>query len=206
MKKLILFLSAILGSSAAFAQYTVLEGKVVEDWIIMAHDAQLKARCTTQEILHPQDPQKFPPGMLDTLIAYDWVKVSNYHYKDNTFSNLTGINKVSNQTFLLHFFEDGSSREYYALDKFYDTPAGVEPIPLKGHDTPPVTVGEKYGYTWLFFDEAKTDGLRLVSYRNGLLIIDTTDGGEKPGQVEYARRFRDAYIKVPRMLPLVPVK
>lgn len=174
---------------------TVLRGDAATDWNILAHTIQSNSSVTAEDILHPEDPQEFPPNMMDTLLMYDWVKVGNYWYKDNSW--MRPINEISHQTFAMRYFDDGSHRDFYGVESHYVTPAEV--VWSGGGIMPPTTVGEKWGYTWLFFDYEKNDALRLVSYRDGLLIIDNTDGGERNGDVNYHRRFRNAYIKMPKI-------
>jgi hypothetical protein len=196
MKKLTMLFSLLAIASLAHAQDdAIMTGQPVADWIQMAHNAQASRRIMANDILYPQDPQKFPPNMMDTLVKYDWVNVANYWYKDNTFLG-NRINELSHQTFFMRYFEDGSTQAYFALEKFYETPAEMHFS--GGSSGAPVTVGEKLGFTWLFYDFEKNDALRLVSYQNGLLIIDCTEGSEKFGDIHYYRRFRDAYIKVPK--------
>lgn len=201
MKKITFLFAALLFTSTLHAQTTYYDGAIVvgaraQALSDLCHQVQAQHQLRPEQILYPQDPQAFPPGMLDTLTKYDWLHVTNYWYKNGTWDKPGGINTIEPQSKLVRYFEDGSSQNFYVMQAGYYE--AVMFLNSGGFLSPPVEVGQRFGYTWLLATRTSDVPQRLVSYKNGVLILDVADK-DPMEDVNYPRRFRNVYVAIPKL-------
>jgi hypothetical protein len=191
----IFIFALMLTVSVSAQQIDVLKNQDAIDWVNMANDIQSRHTLIREQILSATT-QEFPPDMMDTLKKYDWLEVANFWYNYNEWGNRE-FDLSEPQKWFQRYQEDGRAVDMGSFDPLVGDPVVYD----EGHSmNDPLYVKEEAGFCWLCWDNGvPTDCMRLVSYKNGVLIIDLSDGpsGQLP-PINYKRRIRQVYLQIPK--------
>lgn len=191
MKALIFSLAASAMTHGVFAQTCSVPPAKAAQWLSNVQKIHSTRSITQDEVLKPSH-KKLPRNMMDTLSSYDWVEVGSYFYEDSVFS--AGFGEIKEQYIFSRFDADGTMTEFVGGQDTAVQHAVISnypfSIPWK------MTLKVELGHTWLCWDEA--DCLRLVSYRDGVLMYDVDDALTELGEMENPLRYRVVCIAIPR--------
>lgn len=173
------------------AQESLVPLSIGEEWLQMANDIHRSHLVTREYILHP--PQKpLPPSIMDTLTRYDWIRTDNYFYKTGGFNPDFG--EIQRKYMFFRFDPDGIRNRLEGGRAF-----GDDPSLINYHSTnkpTPVKIVEHQAHTFIMMADGSF--MRVVSFENGILLLDVFGDRCPLDQIDHPRRFRDVYLAVPR--------
>jgi|GEM_PF-1997146 len=199
MKRVLYLIVLLLSSSYLTAQIKLSNtGTVFYNNFIGAGNSKL----LNQEQLLAAPAEKIPVNFADTLKKYRWYDLCSYSFKDKQYTSpFTGVDTakadpLSRQFDYFHISPSGiifrefllktTSNEYSFYSVTYDSTTATRLRSITVINGATYMVQENYG---------ETEHLKIVSYRNGVLILEITrfgKAGEKPVM------FRRAYFSFPK--------
>jgi len=167
---------------------------------------EVKAACVdklpTQQAVLAQKPTAVVTSIMDTLKKYDWYMLGGYNYTDKQYDNyfakeLFANEKESQYQFKFFRIESDGTQADFSLGKFKTQSAAVTTTSF-AKNTCPVYRSIKVAKGFSFIQSViyeESEYLKIVSYKNGVLIIDITKSGKITDPVV---RFRNVYYAVPK--------
>jgi hypothetical protein len=160
------------------------------------------SKLMTQEQLLAAPVEKIPAGFLDTLKKYNWYDLCSYYFVDKKLSSpfigldTTKADPLSRQFNYFYVTQSGVTYRNYLLK----TTKNEFGFYTNTFDTATAThvksVSDIKGSTYLVQENyGELEYLKIVSYKNGVMIMELTRFG-KPG--EKPVMFRSAYLAMPK--------
>lgn len=197
MKNQLLFACFMFTTVCSFAQV-----KVKDSSPLFYHHLVWtgNSKMLSQEQLLSAPAEKIPAGFLDTLKKYNWYDLCQYFFVDKKYTSpflgldTTKPDEFSHQFDYFNVSATGVVRRNYLL-KTTKSEFAFYTITF---DTATATlvksVTEIKGSTYLVEENyGELDHLKIISYKNGVMILETTRYG-KPG--EKPVMFRTAYVSI----------
>ena len=192
----------VLFFAAAFSNAQV----AIKDQPGNAYFDFLKQACTgkmpSKSELLVMKTGTIPASFMDTLKKYDWVSIGGYSYTDKKYEDnfapalFANENESQYQFRLFRIMPDGL-RADFSLGKFKTQEASVTTTTF---DRNTATTYDKLKTSGKnSFIQASTFGtpeyLRVVSYKDGVLVVDITISGKI---TDLKTRFRNVYKAIPK--------
>lgn len=200
MKKIFSIFLVFQFSTAVFAQVKITNqpgDAYYEEVKSMAMN-----KIPNKDLLLAQKPAELPVAMLDTLKKYDWYNIGGYNYTDKQFDSYFEkelFNNEKEKQYQFNFFriESDGTKADFSLSKFKTETASITTTSFaKGNCQ--IYSAVKKVKTDSFIQSivyGESEYLKIVSYKNGVLIVDITISGKI---TDTKTRFRIVYYAVPK--------
>lgn len=192
----------LLLPASAFAQVDVEPQPDIAGLVRQANEIRGRAKPAAAALLALR-PGKVDATLAVDLRAKDWLAVGAWSYPEGKF-NVSYTQDRPCQIDLLRYHVDGGELRF-AIGDLCQAPERAAlrhlnfqfPLPVK------VAVSGSAAQTWLAIDAfGKREWQRVVSYRDGVLVLDITrDGSKRDKQV----KFREVRLAMPRMFSYTPM-
>ncbi|MCD6066773.1 MAG: hypothetical protein K0S33_1599 [Bacteroidetes bacterium] len=170
-----------------------------------AYYEQVKKMCTgktpAQKILLAMKPGPVSASILDTLRKYDWYAIGQYsttdkEYWDNFAPALFANEKESQYQFHCFRLLADNTRADFSLNRFKTDPSNITTTSFtKGncsvYQSIKVVKGISFIQSVVF---GSNEYLKIVSYKDGVLVLDISINGRPTDPV----RFRSIFYAVPK--------
>ena len=181
---------------------TVIHGPIAQQWT-----NQLKAAAQNNingARIQYMQPQPIPANLMEILKRFDWLEIGNIHFRSAKYHNYANECCQFN---VRRYTAQGQRLEFESNGNWSSRQAGIRDFNLGVRYKAFVSVVKINGRNFFkthYIVKDKRGGIKheyaygqIISYRNGLLVLDETITG-KVSEINSLSRFRKVYKAVPK--------